>query len=150
MKIFSCNSKHPEKVRQTTKPKTEHLFLNARWDESGSRFKNGWGIGPCCAEELSQCVCSTAKKKIWGGKTQFGRVHLTLRKCKSNPTPPSQFEASTVPKIIINMFQNWTWDDSGLVCFTNHLVPCTSQKGETDSKQLRNLFVSVWVWGFRI
>ena len=107
MKIFSCNSKHPEKVRQTTKPKTEHLFLNARWDESGSRFEKRLGDRPLlCGRALAMRLLDREEKFFGGGETQFGRVHLTLRKCKSNPTPPSLFEASTVPKIIINMFQN--------------------------------------------
>ena len=80
-------------------------------------------------DELSHRVCSTLRKFIGGKKRSFGRVHLTLRKCKSNPTPPSLFEASAVQEFH-NMFLKEHEVSSGSVCFTNHLVPCTSQKGK--------------------
>ena len=93
-------------------------------------LKNGWGVGPFKIIGMSSREASAQPKiKIQGGKTQFGRVHLTLRKCKSNPTPLSLFEASTVQRNK-NMFQYEHGKISGSVCFTNHLVPCTSQKGK--------------------
>ena len=82
-------------------------------------------------KRMSSRIASAQPRKnfLGGGKRRFGRVHLTLRKCKSNPTPPSLFEASAVQEFY-NMFLKEHEVSSGLVCFTNHLVPCTSQKGK--------------------
>ena len=94
-------------------------------------LKNAWGVGPFKVLRMSSRDASAQRnvKKIQGGKRSFGRVHLTLRKCKSNPTPPSLFEASAVQEFH-NMFLKEHEVSSGSVCFTNHLVPCTSQKGK--------------------